>query len=207
MYMKVRFLLILVFTTTICVSQVKKQIFLENLDVELLTEINEQGKRLFSKSDCFHKNEEYIVIPEFIVNSVDLLSELNFINEDSLLTKFYFERKSKKKFLNQIRWNVLLRRNPCVLSSSDFKKFYCFVGWNIQTHIHKFEELKLADILYTFYIVGVDLSFNFIVDKNNHIYIYDNKKETFFTLSEFNQLYEKGEIKRFSDNPFENDNK
>lgn len=202
--MKIKLAIILFCLVHPIFSQQKDTLFLSNINILDIHSLNEQGLKLFKKSDCVKKNEEYFSIPEFLVKTKVPLQNLKFDKRDTLLSALFVSRKSTKNFLNEIRWSVFLKRNTCVQSSSDFKMFHCYNVDSRFVDIREYDRFKIKDILYLFHLYNVDLSFSFIVTDDKDVFVHLDRSRKVITLEEFNMLYENGEIKRFTDNPFKN---
>jgi hypothetical protein len=181
-------------------SQNKETIILSELDSLTLNSINSQGLKLFRKSDCFNKHEEYFAIPEFLVSSKMPLEDLKFDDYNLLLSNLQVIRESKKKLLNEISWSIFLKRNTYVQSSSDFKKFHCY---NLDSRFLDFKKngiVKVNEIKYLFYLYNVDTNITFLVTNSNQLFVHLNKTSQILSLNEFYQLYKNGKVLRFSNN-------
>lgn len=185
-------------------SQSNKKIYLNTLNDSLMESIIKQGKCLFKKSDCIKSNiDDYFIIPDFLAQSKIPLQELKFSSKDSLLSNLYIIRKSTKKLLVNFGWNVI-DKNNMNSADSDWKRFYCY---DKSEYLYDYlksvnDNLGLINVKYVFGISGVDAFLKFIIHKNNQIFIFYSKDKKLMTLSEFNDFYKSGKIKKFDDNPF-----
>lgn len=179
-------------------TQTANSIKLDDLDSQTLNSIIDQGFKLFRKSKCFNKGERYITVPEFLVSSSIPLDEFGFSKTLELQQNLFFKRNSKNRFEKEISWHVVLVKNGNIVSSSDFKQFWCFEK---ELLFIDFENADLSKdtISYTFRMYNVDLNFLFIVTKNNSVYVHNSKDRSIVTLDVFNSQYEKGGIPKFSD--------
>ncbi len=196
--------------TFLCVinlfSQSNKKIYLNTLNDSLMESIIKQGKCLFKKSDCIKSDiDNYYVVPNFIVTSKIPLQELKFSSKDSLLSNFYVVRKSARKFLVNFYWTVIDKSNMNS-ADSDWKRFYCYNKPNPE-YLYDYlksanEHLGLNNVKYVFTISGTWGPIEFIVSKNEQVFIYYNKNKKWMTLSEFDDFYKSGKIEKFDNNPF-----
>lgn len=185
-------------------GQDKSKISLWELDTVLLKEFKEQGKKLFKKSDCFEYRQAYSIVPYFNVESIISLDSLGFDKIDVLQKNLYFLRKSRRKLLNEIKWEVINDSSRSYVASSDWKQFYCYkTAFEPLDYIYEsIKRIGLQNISYFFYIKGTDGFLMFIVDKKGCIYVHHSQKSFWLTLKEFNSYYVGGKIERLSDNPF-----
>jgi hypothetical protein len=202
--MKNLFLFIISFFFFNLYSQSNKKIYLNTLNDSLIESIITQGKCLFKKSDCIKSNiDDYFIIPNFLVQSKIPLHELRFSSKDSILSNLYTIRKSTKKLLVNFGWTVI-GKNNMNFADSDWKRFYCYNKFEYSFEYLKFvnDHLGLINVKYVFGISGVDAFLEFIVSKNEEVFIYYSKDKKWMTLSEFDDFYKSGEIEKFDDNQF-----
>jgi hypothetical protein len=202
--MKRLFLSISFFCVVNLFSQSDKKIYLNTLNDSLMESIIKQGKCLFKKSDCIKSNiDDYFIIPDFLVQSKIPLQELKFSSKDSLLSNLYTVRKSTKKLLVNFGWTVI-DKNNMNFADSDWKRFYCYNKFEYLFEYLKFvnDHLGLINVKYTFGISGVDGFLEFIVTKNEQVYIYYSKDKKWMNLSQFDDFYRSGKIKKFDNDPF-----
>jgi hypothetical protein len=202
--MKRLFLSISFFCVVNLFSQSDKKIYLNTLNDSLMESIIKQGKCLFKKSDCIKSNiDDYFIIPDFLVQSKIPLQELKFSSKDSLLSNLYTVRKSTKKLLVNFGWTVI-DKNNMNFADSDWKRFYCYNKFEYSFEYLKFvnDHLGLINVKYTFGISGVDGFLEFIVAKNEQVFIYYSKDKKWMNLSQFDDFYRSGKIKKFDNDPF-----
>jgi hypothetical protein len=202
--MKRLFLSISFFCVVNLFSQSNKKIYLNTLNDSLIESIIKQGKCLFKKSDCIKSNiDDYFIIPDFLVQSKIPLQELKFSSKDSLLSNLYTVRKSTKKLLVNFGWTVI-DKNNMNFADSDWKRFYCYNKFEYSFEYLKFvnDHLGLINVKYTFGISGVDGFLEFIVAKNEQVFIYYSKDKKWMNLSQFDDFYRSGKIKKFDNDPF-----
>jgi hypothetical protein len=200
--MKYTFLFILLFPL-LNYGQNSDEIILSTIQEDILLDINNQGMKLFKKSDCYNKKELYFSVPDFFVNSITPLEKLTFSNNNTLLANLFVTRSSKKTFTPEIYWNFFLKRNPYVLSSSDYKWFYCYNLDSMFIDVEKSSLIDLNDIYYIFHMYNDDLNITFLVDKKRKVFVHLQKEKQVLALHQFNKLYQEGKIEQFTSNPFE----
>lgn len=197
-----KLLLLLLFLPSLINGQKKDTIVLSSIDSSVLISINNQGYKLFKKSNCYNKKEDYFSIPKFFVHSSIPLEELKFDDPHILLSNLFLRRSRKKKLSTEIYWNFFLTRNNYIESSSDFKYFYCYTLDQMFMNIRDSNKLNLDHLKYIFQIYSVDGFVSFLVTKNKKIFVHFYREEKIITLSDFNELYKNREIEGFKDNPF-----
>lgn len=184
------------FQFTLCLAQ--KKIFLTELNNEFLTDLNIQGLCNFKKSPFYEEKEmsELYVYPSFMVTVNGEFDEIDFKLEEDILNKLFFEKKSikksTKKLLIDVSWNLINLRDSIVYSS-DFKQYYKY-RLNEKKHffygnqfIFPIKKIGLKNIKFSFSLYNFDAFIVFYVTKNNTILILDQRIEKWMTLEEFNK--------------------
>jgi hypothetical protein len=170
-------------------AQVKKEVNLKDLNDELLESINNQGLKLFKKAYCYHKNENYFSIPNFIVGSQIPLKDLSFESSKGFLSNLYFIRDETKKLSTEISWNIFLKKNEYVQANSDFRQFYCYDENSIFTDIINHDKFEIKKIKYTFYMYDVDITIAFLVNEDDIVFVYLYREHKIIALTELKKKW------------------
>ena len=178
---------------SVCSVYGQEEILLIDIDSVLLQDIRNQGMKAFKKSECYIKHQKYHVLPYFGVFFRGSLRDLPLKSKEDFLENLYIKRSKKRGLLNNIDFNVMLRYDPCVSSTSDWKRFYCYNDKDSRA-IFALPEFTVDNVAYYGNIAATNGFIDLIVTTSNEVYAYDSQHKVLMTFEEYGKYYKEKEI-------------